>query len=249
MSDSIPDSIPAGDAPSGAWDVWLHPRRTLSRIELLADENASIPELREALREVEESLAAQRSHNERLTVQKAELASRLAAAHSEAEALRQELSVANARILDLEEVEKDLEEFTKVLDNVEAMKRNYENRIRTLRAQLLDTRQALKAVTGVDHSDDLAVIHMELHQPAPRGIPPRPLSAMTTDPDFVRPVNPAVGPDSITPPPPPPPEPEPEPEPPKLRRGQHRRHPSPYLPPLPPHPSDDSDWLVTLPDN
>lgn len=221
------------EAPAGAMDVWLHPQRTLLLLERMARDLGYIPELRDGLREAASLLEAQRMENVALSARNTGLATRLQQCRRELESTRQQLDDAQAKIEEYAELEQALQQFAEQLQGAEVMKRNYEQRLRTLRAQLRDARDALRTVTGIDYSDDLKVIDMET-------------SGGSVGSSYDQGTGRGVGHVAAQPPlnaPPPPAPPEPE-----RPRWQPRRKPSPYLPPAEQRGgSDDSDWLVELP--
>lgn len=218
-----------GDTPPARFiDMWLHPWRTHMMLRRMASDLAYIPTLRRALAEVDAMLEAQRCENTALLARNTDMAVRLQQLSRELAATRQALEDAQQRIEEYGELERNLTEFADQLQGAEVMKRNYEQRIRTLRAQLRDARDALKTVTGIDYSDDLKVIDMD-RAPAPSSLPA------------------ALRPPQV---------PEPQPEPPQAEIPppvphtvpRRKRKPSPWLPPADQRiGADDSEWLADLP--
>ncbi len=226
--------------PANVLDVMLHPWRTLMLLEHMAKDLAYIPALRDGLREAAMLLDAQRCENVALSARNTDMAVRLREALDALARTSDALEKAEERLEDYEAVDEAMRQFTEQLSQAETMKRKYEQRISTLKAQLRDTRDALTTLTGLDYSDDLQVIDMrdQIHNTV--NLPPhKPLQAAQeqaqTQPEEVEqeeqeetPVPEPPGP--IMPPP-------------------KRRKPSPYLPPASERlRADDSDWWVDLPE-
>lgn len=77
---------------------------------------------------------------ERLSVEVERLAQRCADSESAHAATRRQLEEALSELTEYEDIDRRLEEFGKMLDKVEEMKRNYEKRIKDLQSRLREAR-------------------------------------------------------------------------------------------------------------
>lgn len=227
--------------PASVLDIMLHPWRTLMLLEHMAQDLAYIPALRDGLREAAMLLDAQRCENVALSARNTDMAVRLRETLEALARTREALEKAEERLEDYEAVDEAMKQFTEQLSQAETMKRKYEQRISTLKAQLRDTRDALTTLTGLDYSDDLQVIDMRDPIPNTVNLPPHRPAHPEQEQAEVQPEE-TVQEEQETPPLPD--SPGPIMPPPK----RHRK-PSPYLPPASERlRTDDSDWWVDLPE-
>lgn len=143
-----------------AWRVWLHPHRALDAInDAEVMESDYERRLKEAIALIEE----QKKECARLTNEVSELSRRCVESENSLADTRRQLKAALDELADQKSVDSKIEEFNKMLEGVEDMKRNYEKRIRTLEARLRDEK---KRSGREDSSDIIDTIDMKGNAPS-----------------------------------------------------------------------------------
>lgn len=136
-----------------AWRVWMHPRVALDAlIDSEIMENEYIRRLlaaEEKIRIMDSAredknvvIEKQRKECDRLSAEVERLARKCADSESAHAQTRRQLDDALSELTEYEDMDRRLEEFGKMLDKVEEMKRNYEKRIKDLQSRLREVRAA-----------------------------------------------------------------------------------------------------------
>lgn len=143
-----------------AWRVWLHPRMALDAlIDSEIMENEYIRRLLSAEEKIRVMDSAKedkdvvieehrkecerlQAEKEQLSVEVGRLAQRCAESEKAHAATRRQLEEALSELTEYEDIDRRFEEFGKMLDKVEEMKRNYEKRIKDLQSRLREARAA-----------------------------------------------------------------------------------------------------------
>lgn len=139
-----------------AWRVWFHPRRALGAIN---DAEAMEADYEKRLAEALALIEEQKKECARLTNEVSELTRRCVVSEASLSETRRRLNDALDELADHESVDAKIEEFNKMLEGVEEMKRSYEKRIRTLEARLRDEK---KRSGREDASDIIEPIDMKV---------------------------------------------------------------------------------------
>lgn len=121
-----------------AWQVWLHPRRTLS----------SMREVAGKIEKMESELDNERIQGEALRKENADLRERLLASENARLQLQSELLQMRGEQEYQEEMDRKLEALEKEFDRMEEMKLKYESSISSLRRRLADATDELKRISG-----------------------------------------------------------------------------------------------------
>lgn len=148
----------------GAWNVWCHPKRYANLIAALCDDKSSDADRISSLEKVLDGL---RREAAAVSTEKTDLATRLVDKTRENEDLRRQIECLKARLEEAGDIESKLDEFSLQLEGIERMKKNYEDRIRTLRLQLRDARSTIKALSGEDIDNELSALVTPGAAPAP----------------------------------------------------------------------------------
>lgn len=144
------------DSSSGGkltpWKIWLHPVRSWKRLEDLADAVKAAEAARKeasdiTLRQSAEMIRAVEENAEK----RAELAESLRRAQSRIEELLRENEEQRLKIEEYRDVEQAIADFEKRLGEFEAIRKDYDLRLHTLRLQLDDANRRLneKGASGI----------------------------------------------------------------------------------------------------
>ena len=121
-----------------AWQVWLHPRRTLSRVR----EDAG------RLEKMENERNYERLQAEELRKENADLRERLLVSENTCLQLQSELLRMRSEQEYQQEMDRKLDALEEEFDRIEEMKNKYESSIASLRRRLADATDELKRLSG-----------------------------------------------------------------------------------------------------
>ena len=135
------------DGEWSAWKVWWHPRMALDALidsEIMENEyirrllaaETKIKDMDSRSADKDVMLEEQRKECERLSAEVERLAQRCAESEKAHAETRRLLDNALEELSEYEDIDRQLMEFEKMLSGIEEMKRNYEKRIKDLKARL-----------------------------------------------------------------------------------------------------------------
>lgn len=139
-----------------AWSVWLHPRKALKVIQdqnvALSSHSLENKDLKEQLETVTKQLKEQRLENARLSTENITLAEKLKRCEDSVLYLGKEVVQLRKQLQEFEKAEQEIDKFQLQLQQVEDMKAGYELRIKRLKENLRDLREAMLAMSGAGES-------------------------------------------------------------------------------------------------
>lgn len=142
---------------NSAWSVWLHPCKALKELQ---EQNVAMSSLSSEKKDLEgklevcnNQLKEQRLENVRLSTENITLAEKLKRCEDSVLYLGKEAVQLRKQLQEFEKAEQEIDKFQLQLQQVEEMKAGYELRIKRLKENLRDLREAMLAMSGSGESD------------------------------------------------------------------------------------------------